>query len=85
LDVTSFSDTLWPTLANRSSSSTSSSRANYYEDLGLEPGADSKRIKEAYYSLSKQYHPDINVDNPEALRKFHVKTAFKFGAFSLAN
>lgn len=52
--------------------STSSSRSDYYEDLGLDQNADSKKIKESYYSLSKQFHPDLNAGNPEAAQKFHV-------------
>lgn len=41
-----------------------------YDDLGLDPSATSQQIKETYYELSKKYHPDVNVDNPETLKKF---------------
>ena len=53
--------------------STSVSRLDYYEDLGIDQNADSKKIKEAYYSLSKQFHPDLNPENPEAYKRFHVR------------
>ena len=33
---------------------------NYYEILGLQPGADSGEIKAAFRRLAKQYHPDKN-------------------------
>jgi len=32
--------------------------AQWYETLGLAPGADWEQIKSAYRTLSKQYHPD---------------------------
>jgi curved DNA-binding protein CbpA len=33
-------------------------RKNYYELLGVGPGADRKELRAAYFVLSKQYHPD---------------------------
>lgn len=42
-----------------------------YDELGLEPSASSQDIKDSYFRLSKQYHPDVNADDPEALQKFH--------------
>lgn len=30
----------------------------------------SREVKEAFYKLSKRYHPDTNADNDEALKKF---------------
>ena len=47
-----------------------SGQQSYYEELGVHPQASSKEIKAAFYKLSKEFHPDRNVDNPEALRKF---------------
>jgi len=32
--------------------------ANAYQILGIPPGADGSRVKDAYHSLAKKYHPD---------------------------
>lgn len=37
-----------------------------YEILGLKRGASDEEIKKAYRSLSRRYHPDANVNNPNA-------------------
>lgn len=36
------------------------SNDDYYEILGLKPGASQDEIKAAYRKLSKKYHPDVN-------------------------
>lgn len=36
---------------------------NYYEILGIEPKATAKQVKDAYRSLARQYHPDLNPDS----------------------
>ena len=41
-----------------------------YTTLGVNYKADQKQIKENFYKLSKQFHPDLNKDDQSALRKF---------------
>ena len=44
----------------------------YYEELGVHPQARPREIKAAFYALSKEYHPDKNVADEEALRRFQA-------------
>mgnify|MGYP003299473565 CR=1 FL=1 len=37
-----------------------------YEVLGLKRGASDEEIKKAYRTMSRKYHPDANVNNPNA-------------------
>ena len=41
-----------------------------YDILGVDKSADKNTLKKAYRKLSKQYHPDVNPDNPAAEEKF---------------
>lgn len=40
---------------------------DYYEILEISPSADDKKLKKAYLTIAKKYHPDIykgiNVDH----------------------
>ena len=45
-------------------------KRDYYEVLGINKGASDDEIKKAYRRLAKQYHPDLNKDNPDAADKF---------------
>ena len=35
-----------------------------YKVLGVSPSATDEEVKKAYRNLSKKYHPDANVNNP---------------------
>lgn len=52
-----------------------------YEVLGLNRGASEEEVKKAYRTLSRKYHPDANVNNPnkdKAEEKFkEVQAAYK--------
>lgn len=43
---------------------------NFYNILGLNPGASKKEIIAAYRKKAKEYHPDINGNDPSLKRKF---------------
>lgn len=37
---------------------------NPYSVLGISPGASDEEVKKAYRQLSRKYHPDANINNP---------------------
>src|SRR6201984_2155853 len=43
---------------------------DYYRILGIDRTAAEKDIKSAYRKLARQYHPDLNPNDPEANKKF---------------
>ncbi len=43
---------------------------NLYQLLGVNKEATDAEIKSAYRKLARQYHPDLNKDNPQAAEKF---------------
>lgn len=45
-------------------------KADYYQLLGVERGADAAQLKSAYRKLAKQYHPDLNPGDEAAEKKF---------------
>lgn len=45
-------------------------KADYYELLGVERGADAAQLKSAYRKQAKQYHPDLNPGDAAAEKKF---------------
>ena len=46
-----------------------SARRDYYDILGVEPGASDKEIKSAFRRLARELHPDVS-DHPEAQERF---------------
>ncbi|XP_033105014.1 dnaJ homolog subfamily C member 4-like isoform X2 [Anneissia japonica] len=59
-------------LAHRSFSSSSIAleASDFYDVLNVSRTASRKEIKQAYFSLSKQLHPDRNLSNPNHHKKF---------------
>lgn len=43
---------------------------DYYSTLGVQKTATEAEIKKAYRKLARQYHPDVNPDDPNAEEKF---------------
>ncbi|MFZ1101621.1 MAG: J domain-containing protein [Hyphomicrobiaceae bacterium] len=43
---------------------------NLYDVLAIDPGADDEQIREAFQSLAKIFHPDLNLGDAVAERRF---------------
>lgn len=51
---------------------------DFYKTLGVARDADEKAIKSAYRKLAREYHPDVNPNNPGAEAKFkEISEAFQ--------
>ena len=50
---------------------------DYYTALGVHRKASAEEISEAYRTLARKYHPDVNPDAPEARKEFErIQAAF---------
>ena len=50
---------------------------NYYIVLGVNRGADASRIKKAYRTVAKRYHPDVS-RSPESKKRIQeVREAYE--------
>ncbi len=45
-------------------------KRDYYDVLGISKSATEAEIKSAYRKKAKEFHPDLNKDNPDAAEKF---------------
>lgn len=51
---------------------------DFYATLGVARDADEKAIKSAYRKLAREFHPDVNPNNPNAEAKFkEISAAFQ--------
>ena len=59
---------------SNSSKRSFSSKADFYQTLGVPKTADKGTIKKAYFKLAKKYHPDTNKGDDTASEKFKEVT-----------
>src|SRR5690554_8046726 len=45
-------------------------KKDYYEVLGVSRDSGDEEIKKAYRRLAREYHPDVNKNDPQAEEKF---------------
>ena len=45
-------------------------KRDYYDVLGVERDADDAEIKKSFRKLARQFHPDVNPDDPDAEARF---------------
>ena len=51
---------------------------DYYTVLGIDRYASGEEIHRAYFALARQYHPDVNPDDPDSTMKFiKLQAAFQ--------
>ena len=50
---------------------------NYYFDLGIKKGASKDEIKQAYYQLAKENHPDVNTSAPSMAKFKKISQAYE--------
>jgi molecular chaperone DnaJ len=53
------------------------SAKNYYIVLGVSRAADTKKIKKAYRTIAKQYHPDVSESEANTSRFLEIKEAYE--------
>ena len=67
-----------------SSTGSDNSPKNYYDLLGIKPTASAQEIRQAYWELSKLYHPDTTeLSSAIATQKFQALNA-AYGTLSLS-